>query len=165
MSGSGASSVTGTARSVHIADGERLALDTSSLICYLNDWEEASPAAHAIIDGLVATGRCDAVVATATVAELLVQPIRLGRQVVDGVIGFLDSIEDLQIRNADFLVAAEAARIRAETGIPLPDALVIATAVLTSSQVLVTDDRRMAAASRKAVPELRVVILSEVAAV
>lgn len=148
-----------------IADGERLALDTSSLICYLNDWEEASPAAHAIIDGLVATGRCDAVIATATVAELLVQPIRLGRRVVDGVVGFLDSIEELQIRNADFLVAAEAARIRAETGIPLPDALVIATAVLTSSQVLVTDDRRMAAASRKAVPELRVVILSEVTAV
>lgn len=84
---------------------------------------------------------------------------------MDGVIGFLDSVEGLQIRNADFLVAAEAARIRAETGIPLTDALVIATAVLASAQVLVTDDRRMAAAARKAVPELRVVILSEVAAV
>jgi predicted nucleic acid-binding protein len=148
-----------------IADGERLTLDTSSLICYLNDWEEASPAARGIVDGLVASGRCDAVIASATVAELLVQPIRLGRAIVDGVIGFLDSLDQLQIRSADFLVAAEAARVRAETGVPLPDALVIATAVLTSSDVLVTNDRRLADASRKAVPELRVVILSEVAAV
>lgn len=148
-----------------IVDGERLGLDTSSLICYLDDWEEATPAARAVIDGFVATGRCDAVISTATVAELLVQPIRLGRAVVDGALGFLDSLDGLQIRSVDFLVAAEAARIRAETGIPLPDALVIATAVLTSSQVLVTNDRRMAAAARNAVPELRVVILSEVAAV
>ncbi|MFN8622688.1 MAG: type II toxin-antitoxin system VapC family toxin [Chloroflexota bacterium] len=150
---------------MQIADGERLALDTSSLLCYLNTWEEASPGAHAIIDGLVVTGRCDAVISTATVAELLVQPIRLGRAVVDRLIGFLDSLDDLRIRDADFLVAAEAARIRAETGIGMPDAVVIATAVLTSSQVLVTNDRRQAEAARRAAPELRVVVLSEVAAV
>lgn len=150
---------------VPIHDGERLTLDSSCLVSYLNDSEITSAASRSIVDGLVATGRCDAVVSTVSVAEILHLPIRSGREAIRLVTSLLDSLEDLQVRNADFLVAAEAARIRAETGIPLPDAMVIATAVLTSSQVLVTNDRRMAAASRKAVPELRVVILSEVTAV
>ena len=97
---------------MEIADGERLALDTSSLICYLNDWEEASPAARGIIDGLVVSGRCDAVIATATVAELLVQPIRLGRVIVDGVIGFLDSLDQLQIRSAFMDRRCQSGRVR-----------------------------------------------------
>ena len=150
---------------VPIHDGERMTLDTSALLCHLNEWESASPAAHVVVDGLIATGRCDAIVSAATVAELLVQPIRRGRAVAAATIGFLDSLEELQIRSTDFLVAAEAARIRAETSIPLPDAIVIATAVLTSSQVLVTNDRRLAEAARQAVPQLRVIVLSEVAAV
>lgn len=150
---------------VPIHDGERMTLDTSALVCHLNEWESASSAAHVVVDDLIATGRCEAIVSTATVAELLVQPIRRGRAVAAATIGFLDSLEELQIRNMDFLVAAEAARIRAETNIPLPDAVVIATGILTSSTVLVTNDRRLAEASRKAVPELRVVVLSEVAAV
>ena len=148
-----------------ILDGERLALDTSSLICHLDGTEDAARAARHVVDDLVASGKCDAVISAATVAELLHHPLRLGRAAVDQMVGFLDSLEGLQIRSVDFLVAAEAARIRAKTGIPLPDALVIATAVLTSSQVLVTNDRRMADAARQAVPELKVVLLSEVAAV
>lgn len=148
-----------------IADGDRLALDSSCLISYLNASEITSRASRWVLDGLVATGRCDAIVSTVTVAEVLHHPVQVGSQAVREVTSFLDSLEELQIRSADFLVAAEAARIRAETGIPLPDALVIATAVLTSSQVLVTNDRRLADASRRAVPELRVVILSDIAAV
>ncbi|MEX2548558.1 MAG: hypothetical protein WD830_12350, partial [Chloroflexota bacterium] len=38
-------------------------------------------------------------------------------------------------------VAAEAAAIRAQTGAALPDALVAATATLTSSRWLITNDR------------------------
>lgn len=148
-----------------IVEGDRLTLDTSALVCHLNDRENAAAAAHHVVDDLIATGRCDAVVSTTTVSELLVQPMRRGRTVVDGMLDFLDSLEELQMRSADFLVAAESAQIRAETGVPLPDAIVIATAVLTSSQVLVTNDRRMAAAARQAVPELKVVLLSEVTAV
>ena len=148
-----------------IADGERLTLDATCLVSYLKGGDSASPASRWVIDDLVGTGRCDAVVSAVTVGEILVLPQRRGRAVVKGVMGFLESLEDLQIRNADVLVAAEAARVRAETGIPMPDAVVIATAVLTSSTVLVTNDRRLAGASRRAVPELRVVVLSEVAAV
>lgn len=98
-------------------DGERLTLDPSSLVSYLDDSAITSAASRSVVDDVMAT------------------------------------------------VRGGGGAHRAATGIPLPDAMVIATAVLTSSQVLVTDDRRMAAASRNAVPEVRVVILSEVAAV
>jgi len=148
-----------------IMDGDRLAIDTSGLISYLNGTEETSPACRWIFDELIGMGRCEGVVATVTVAEALLRPVRHGRGAVRHVLDLLDSFEELQVRSADFLVAAEAARIRAETGLALPDAIIIATAVLTSCQVLVTNDRRMAAAARQAVPELRIVLLSEVAAV
>lgn len=148
-----------------IAGGDRLAIDTSGLVSYLNGTEETSPACRWIFDELIGRGRCDGVLATVTVAEALSHPVRHGRHAVRQVLDLLDAFEELQVRSADFLVAAEAARIRAETGLPLPDAIIIATAVLTSSHVLVTNDRRMVAAAREAVPELKVLLLSEVAAV
>jgi predicted nucleic acid-binding protein len=147
-----------------IAEGERLTLDASMLISHLARPEAVSKAATAVI-AAISRGRNDAIISSVTVGELLVQPLRMGRDATRRLTGFLDSLEELQVRSVDFLVAAEAARIRAETGISLPDAIVIATAVLTSSQVLVTNDRRLADASQRAVPELRVVVLSEVAAV
>lgn len=148
-----------------IEDGERLAIDSSGVISYLNGTEDTAPACRWIFDELIAKGRNDCVLATVTVAEALQRPFQQGDHAVRQVLDLLDSFEGLQVRSADFLVAAEAARIRAETGVALPDAIIIATAVLTSSQVLVTNDRRMVAAAREAVPELKVVLLSEVAAV
>lgn len=43
-------------------------------------------------------------------------------------------------------IAWEAARIRAATGLSMPDALIIATATAHAADVLVTDDRRWIAA-------------------
>ncbi len=43
----------------------------------------------------------------------------------------------------DFLVAAEAARIRARTGAATPDALIAATATLSDSRWLVTSDQAL----------------------
>ena len=148
-----------------IGPGQRLTIDSSGLIAHLARDEAATSVATEVVDGLIASGRNDAVISAITASELLARPVAAGRSAVDRLLGFFDSLDDLQIRSVDFLVAAEAARIRAATGIPLPDALVVATAVLTSSHALVTNDRRMAAAARQAVPELTVVLLSEVAAV
>ena len=61
----------------------------------------------------------------------------------------------------DLLVAAEAARIRAASALSLPDAVVIATGVLTSCQMLVTNDRRLALATAATTPEMGVCLLAE----
>lgn len=150
---------------IGILDGERLTLDASCLISYLDGGEATSTASRWAVDGLIGTGRCDGIVSAVTVAEVLIRPVLRSQAAVRTVTSLLDALEGLQVRSADFLVAAEGARIRAVTRISLPDAIVIATAVLTSSHVLVTNDQHMAAAARAAVPELKVVLLSEVAAV
>lgn len=124
-----------------IIDGDSLVLDTSVLIAYLNGDEAASPGARALIDELVWAGRNQAFVSATSVAEVMVRPLRQLGQVPSPITTFLLSFPGLAIRSVDFLVASEAARLRALTGVSLPDAIIAATATLTSSKWLVTNDR------------------------
>lgn len=116
-------------------------LDTSTLIAYLRGGESVSEAATAIIDGSVRSGMNPAVVSTVTVAELMVRPLTVSAQSAASLTSFLLGFPGLEIRSVDFLVAAEAARIRAQTRASTPDSLIAATATLTRSEWLVTNDR------------------------
>ena len=127
--------------SLAIPEGESIVLDTSTLIAYLNLSELVSQAATYVLDHLVATERNPAVISSVTVGEVLVRPMRDLGHVPSHTKTFLLDFPGLSIRSADFLVAAEAAAIRAQTGAALPDALVAATATLTSSRWLITNDR------------------------
>jgi predicted nucleic acid-binding protein len=118
-----------------------MVLDTSTLIAYLNLTEDVSQAATYVLDELVATERNPAVISSITVGEVLVRPLRQFGRVPEHTKTFLLDFPGLSVRSADFLVAAEAAEIRARTGAALPDALIAATATLTSSQWLITNDR------------------------
>lgn len=123
--------------------GDLLVLDTSTVIAYLNASESVSTVARHLFEQFVATERNPAVISSITVAELMVRPIReLGAVPSHGKTFLLD-FPGLSVRSADFLVAAEAARIRALTGAALPDALVAATATMTSSRWLITNDRTL----------------------
>jgi predicted nucleic acid-binding protein len=144
-----------------IPAGARVLVDTSVLIAHLGGVEPVAPAATELLEGCLRTGRNDGVISSITVAELLVRPFRTSVQAIDTAIAFLWSLPDLLIRSADFLIAAEAARVRAATGLGLLDASILATAVLTSSNVLVTNDRALAAATPSIVPELRVLLLAD----
>jgi predicted nucleic acid-binding protein len=123
--------------------GDLLVLDTSSVIAYLNAGEAVSIAARHVLDTLVATERNPAVISSITVAEVMVRPFRELGRVPSHTKTFLLDFPGLSVRSADFLVAAEAARIRALTGAALSDALVAATATLTSSRWLITNDRTL----------------------
>ena len=90
---------------------------------------------------MIRPGRNPAIVPASAVAELMVRPMIQGPQAASAVTAFLLGFPGLTIRSVDFLVAAEAARIRALTGATTPDALIAATATLTSSHWLVTNDR------------------------
>jgi predicted nucleic acid-binding protein len=126
-----------------ITAGDQLVLDTSALIAYLKGDEPASAVAADILDGLVATERNPGVIAAVSAAELLVRPYATSERAVATVMTFLIGFPGLSIRSTDLLVAAEAARIRADTGITTPDAIVAATASMTSSRWLITNDRFM----------------------
>lgn len=124
-----------------IPAGDQLLLDTSAVIAYLAGDEPVSAVAALILDGLVSTERNPAVLSAVSVAELLVRPIAAGARSAATVRTFLVGFPGLSIRSCDFLVGAEAARIRAATGAPVADSVIAATATLTSSAWLITNDR------------------------
>jgi len=137
----------------------RLVIDASILIAHIMGTEATSAVATQLFDGLLASGRNTGVMSALTLSEAMVSPSRLGRA-RDVGLGVLD-MPGLTVRSVDFLVAAEAARIRAVLPLALPDAVVIATGALTSSRILVTNDRRLAAAVPDVVPEMQVVLLAD----
>jgi len=76
---------------------------------------------------------------TVTLAEVLVHPMRLGREAEAE-----DRVERLGIRfvDADRAVAKGAARLRAEhPGLRTPDAFVLATAQETAAEPVTSDER------------------------
>lgn len=103
-----------------IAKDDRVLLDTSTLIAYLNGGEGVTPVAELVVDDLVRSGRNPAVVSMVTVMELLVRPLRTG---VPGgcatVRDFLRSFPNLSTPAVDLDVA-------------VPSALAIAPAEMNS---------------------------------
>jgi predicted nucleic acid-binding protein len=134
-------------------------LDTTVVLAWIGGSEPESRLATAILDEMVRTQRNDGVVSTVTVGEVLVRPHRAGvaREVALGLLQH----PGLIVRPVDFLVAAEAARLRAESTLKMPEALILATGVMSSTQWLVTNDRRLAATTPMLAPEMKVCLLSD----
>jgi predicted nucleic acid-binding protein len=141
--------------------GATILLDTSVLMAHLGRTERLPPIATELVEGCLVSGRNDGAISTVTVSELLVRPHRDGREAVDTILGFLWSIPDLLIRSVDFLVAAEAASIRASRVVSFPDSLIIATGVLIGADVLATNDRRLATAARGGTSGIDVLVLGD----
>ncbi|OGO54906.1 MAG: hypothetical protein A2V84_06270 [Chloroflexi bacterium RBG_16_70_13] len=118
-----------------------IALDASVTLAYLVGTEAVSPAATWIFDGCLSTGRNPGLLSTLTAAELLVRPFRAGDAAVGTVEGFLRFIGSIRLADVTYPIARSAARIRAATGISMPDAIVIGTALVHGARVLATNDR------------------------
>jgi predicted nucleic acid-binding protein len=144
-----------------VPPGDSILLDTSVLLAHLTQGGDATSIATDLIEGCVASGRNPGAISTVTVSELLVHPHRHGRQAVDAILGFLWSIPDLLVRSVDFLVAGEAARIRASRQVAVPDSMILATSVLIGADTLATNDRALAAVARDAAPDVRVLLLAD----
>jgi predicted nucleic acid-binding protein len=123
-----------------VPPGAILALDASATLAYLGGNEVASPAATWVFDAAIATGRNPAILSSVTAAEILVRPFRAGAESVGVVEGFLRFF-GLRIVEATYSIAREAARIRAATGLSMPDAIVIGTAMDQGAGFVVANDR------------------------
>jgi len=62
---------------------------------------------------------------------------------------FLRQFPDLRIVNVDYTVAREAARVRALTGLPTPDSLVLSTAIIANADTVVGNGERWRTALEK----------------
>ena len=122
---------------------DRLLLDTSALITYLNGGELVTPGIAEILDSFVRTGRNQAIVAMVTVMESLVRPLRLGAgEPYRHVLDFLTRFPNLRTVDIDLPIGQEAAAIRASFHLAAPDALVVATGTIPHVGHLVTNDHK-----------------------
>ena len=144
-----------------IAPGERLLVDTSVALSYLTGTEATSRAATDLFDGCIATGRNPAVLSAVSVAELLVRPFARGADSVATVEGFLRHFGDIKVRDVTYDVAREGARLRAATGVAMPDALIIATALIERVDRIVTNDAAWQRLLAELVPGLAVLSLDD----
>jgi predicted nucleic acid-binding protein len=124
-----------------IRSGDRLLLDTTSLIAYLNGGEDVTPLATHVVDECVRSGRNPAIISMVSVMEVLVRPLRLG---VTGpyqhLMDFLTRFPNLHALQVDLVVAQEAASVRAAHRLSAPDALIVATGIVGQVHHRVTND-------------------------
>jgi predicted nucleic acid-binding protein len=126
--------------------GAPVLLDTSVVLAYLAGNEAASPLAIHVLDTMVQPGRNRGTVSAVTAAEVLVRPFAVGGRAAGVAELFLLHFPNLEIAPVTYGIAREAARVRAETGLPMPDALILASAVgLGIGHVVANDDRWPAA--------------------
>jgi predicted nucleic acid-binding protein len=144
-----------------IAPGASLLIDTSAVLAYLVGTEPASPLAEQVLDAFVATGRNPAALSMVTVQEILVRPFRSGSAAVAIAEGFLRHFAEMRLIEVSYDIAREAARVRATTAMRAPDALIVATAIVTGVDVLVTNDLSWTAQAGAIAPELNVVVLTD----
>ena len=146
-----------------IAPGQPILVDTSVVLAYVGGAEPTSGLARQVFDAFAATGRNPTALSAVTVTELLVRPFRRGAAAVATAEGFLRHFGDLRLVDITYVVAREAARIRAATDLPTPDALIVASAVASEIGLVVTNDRSWPARLGPAVPDVRFVVLADVA--
>ncbi|HLI77656.1 MAG TPA: PIN domain-containing protein [Acidobacteriaceae bacterium] len=126
-----------------IQPGERILLDSSTLISYLNGNESVSLVATHLIDTWVRSGRNRAVVSMVSVTELLVRPLRMGApDSYETVHDFLTTFPHLSAMNVTLPIAQETAALRAQWNFTTPDALTIASGIAGQVGWLVTNDDR-----------------------
>lgn len=126
-----------------IGPGASLLLDTSAILAYLDGTENISVLAGVILDEFIATERNPAIMSAVSVTEALVRPFRARSASAAGTVeAFLRSFPNLSIAPVTYEIAREAARIRAATAIRTPDALILATATVVGSDIVVANDDR-----------------------
>ncbi|WP_171904843.1 type II toxin-antitoxin system VapC family toxin [Hoeflea olei] len=131
-----------------MAEHRRVYLDTNTLIAILEQPGELDTAQKTLVRG-IDEGEIDAVTSELTLAECLVKPIaEKDEQLVRAYLSLLAADSPfVRVKGVSRDVLLEAARIRAGSGVKLPDAIHIATANLVQCSAFVSNDRRLASAN------------------
>ena len=126
-----------------IPQGDRVLLDASTLIAYLNGGEDVTPIATHVINVWVRSGRNEALISMVSVMEILVRPLRIGAPgPYQTALDFLTHFPNLRTVPFDMHMTQEAATLRATYNFSPPDSMTIATGILTQVGHLVTNDDR-----------------------
>ncbi len=119
-------------------DGATVLVDTAPWIYLLQDHSEFAPR----FEGLFAEaeeGRIELALSTITLAEILTGPYKAGEVALAK--RYEKALTSYQVLPFSAAVAIQAAQLRAQYGLKLPDAAQLATALDMGAAALVTHDR------------------------
>jgi len=143
-------------RSDKKARWEHVFLDSNVFIYHFQGHQQFSRATSKIFTRVFA-GDWQAHTSVISLLETLSLPAP--PQIIEELYQSCLQIPRLEIRAIDLGISVEAARLRREHGLRTPDALQLATALLTDSQVFLTNDRRL-----QHFPEIPVLLLEDIPA-
>lgn len=129
-----------TAGSAVLRGRKRVLLDTSLWIYHFEAHPRFGAAAGRILGDLEA-GRFTAIASELALLELTVLPLRQGRQdIADEYELLLTHFPNLELVPLSRVILLEAASLRATQGLRTPDAIHVATAVISGASAIVTND-------------------------
>lgn len=120
----------------------RIGIDTNILISVFAQ-ENLSEKIVPIIDAVANKGTHEFVASVLTFSECAVLPYREGNWAALDQVKLMFQMPNLTVYAMDEVVAEEAARIRGVYNLKMPDAIIVATAVVHKADVLLTNDRSL----------------------
>jgi predicted nucleic acid-binding protein len=123
-------------------------IDTNIILNAKNASETYSTSSLQLLDA-IEDGLVYGVISVISISELCIgyysQEDMKGK---DELLTHLISNKNFEIVDLDIKIADTAAKIRADTGLRLPDAILVATGLIKSAQYLVTNDKELKKANR-----------------
>ncbi len=121
-----------------LQEGDLVVVDSAPFIYLLDDHPDFAPMFEGLFE-LQAQGMLLIALSTIAMAEVLAGPLRQGQDVLAK--RYQTALAGFDVVPVSQEIAVTAARIRAKTGLRLPDALLAATALEVGAAALVTHDR------------------------
>jgi len=141
-----------------ISAHQNIMLDTNAIIYFLDGTPNLFDLMLALFE-LVEQDRLKITLSVISEAELLVKPYRENNSaVVEAVNFFLEEFPNLKLSPLNREISRQAAKIRAESGLRLPDAMIVATAINNHCDLFLGNDIEL---MQKASSYLPTIILSE----
>jgi len=145
-----------TQLAAHLAEVERVALDTVVFIYAFERHPQCGARAQVIFQALEA-GRCQGIASVLALGEILAGVQKAAH--ADLQLRYRDVLTrfpNLTLLDAGVAVMETMADLRARYGIPTPDAIHLATALVGGARAFVTNDLRL-----RQVQELEIILLEE----
>lgn len=116
-------------------------LDTNAIIYFLDGTPSFIDLMLPLFD-LIEQDRLKLTLSVITEAELLVKPYRENNSAaIEAVNFFLEEFPNLEIIEVNRKISRQAAQIRAESGLRLPDAIILSTAINNNCDLLIGNDK------------------------
>ncbi len=141
---------------LRIPQGEPIAIDTMIFIYHFEAHPTYSPITTRIFEQ-IETDRLRAVTSYITLLEILVKPFKENdRRAVSDYTDLLTTFPNLEFVPVGKGIAEMAASIRARYSVKTPDAIQIATAIVSGSSIYITNDETL-----KKVTDVEVMVLKD----